>query len=147
MRLTASFFIALMLFAGACAPTDAVQEQTGEAVAESAGVLDLAVLDSVSDSNTARVDSALKRGNAYDMAVAFHYYFHMSATDKSMTRRAIEIYDSLKASNPDTYSAVLYQVSRDLERINYGRMVDRHVEYLRSVDGGYSDSGGESVSR
>lgn len=137
-------FIALAVAVAACQRPAEEQKQEQELPALP-GMLELSVLDSVSDSNTARVDSAVDGGNAYDLAVAFHYYFHLSGSDRGYTARAIEIYDKLKAAAPDNYGTVLYDVSKDLERLNYGRMVDRHVDYLRSVS--QLPEAEESVSR
>lgn len=132
---------------GACMPQHDDAAKSVAALPDMPSILTLDVLDSVSEANTHMVDSAVTAGNAYDLAVAFHYYFHMSASDKSVTRRAIEVYDSLKSKAPENYGSVLYDVSKDLERRNYGRMVDRHVEYLRSVGDYEPDGNVESVSR
>lgn len=115
-------------------------------------MLQLGVLETMDGSNDALVDSAVDAGNPHDLAVAFLYYFNISGSDQSKTARAIEIYDDLKKSEPDEYGSILYDVSQELERRNYGRMVDSQVDYLRSISsyGSYadkSDDAGESVSR
>lgn len=115
-------------------------------------MLQLSVLETMDGSNDALVDSAVDVGNPHDLAVAFLYYFNISGSDQSKTARAIEIYDDLKKSKPDEYGSILYDVSQELERRNYGRMVDSQVDYLRSISSygssaDKSDDAGESVSR
>lgn len=145
------------MFAAACAAIMCACSQShtasGDTPADGSdslkSLLQLNVLDTMDGSNDARVDSAVTAGNPHDLAVAFLYYFNISGSDQSKTARAIEIYDLLKKTAPEDYGSVLYDVSQEIERRNYGRMVDSQVDYLRSItySGSDTDGAAESVSQ